>query len=336
GATGSVGQKFIELLSNHPWFEIKELAASESSAGKKYKDAVDWFLPSPMPEQIADIEVKKCEPNLECKVVFSALDSSIAGEIETEFAKKGYKVISNSRNHRMDKDVPLLIPEINPEHIELIKKQKYRDGFIVTNPNCSTIGLSLALKPLLDSFGIKSVNVVTIQAISGAGNPKKVKLDIEDNVIPLIKGEEEKIETEPLKIFGELNLDGISFADIKINAQCNRVNVTDGHMETIQVKLKKAASINDMISSWRNFSSEPQRLKLPSAPNHPVHYFDEEDFPQPKIHRNIENGMAVSIGRLRPDKFFDYKFVVLSHNTIRGAAGGAILCAELLKAKGII
>jgi aspartate-semialdehyde dehydrogenase len=336
GATGSVGQKFIELLSNHPWFEIKELAASKSSAGKNYKDAVDWFLPSQMPEQVTEIEVKKCEPNLDCKIVFSGLDSSIAGEVETEFAKNGYVVISNSRNHRMDKDVPLLIPEINPEHIELIKKQNYGDGFIVTNPNCSAIGLSLALKPLLDSFGIESVNVVTMQAISGAGNPKKVNLNIEDNVIPLIKGEEEKMETEPLKIFGELNLDGISFADFQINAQCNRVNVTDGHMETIQVKLKKAASKNEIISSWRNFSSEPQKLKLPSAPKHPVHYFDEEDFPQPKIHRNIENGMAASIGRLRSDKFFDYKFVVLSHNTVRGAAGGAILCAELLKAKEII
>jgi len=336
GATGSVGQKFIELLSNHPWFEIKELAASESSAGRKYKDAVDWFLPEPMPEQIEDIEVKKCDPNLDCKIVFSGLDSSIAGEVETEFAKKGYKVISNSRNHRMDKDVPLLIPEINPEHIELIKNQKYGEGFIVTNPNCSTIGLSLALKPLIDNFGIEGVNVVTIQAISGAGNPKKIKLDIEDNVIPLIRGEEEKMETEPLKIFGELNSDGISFADIKISAQCNRANVTDGHLETIQVKLKKAASETEIISSWKIFSSEPQRLKLPSAPKHPVHYFDEEDFPQPKIHRYIENGMATSIGRLRSDKFFDYKFVVLSHNTVRGAAGGAILCAELLKAKGII
>jgi aspartate-semialdehyde dehydrogenase len=336
GATGSVGQKFIELLSNHPWFEIKELAASELSAGKNYKDAVEWFLPASMPEQIADIEVKKCEPNLDCKIVFSGLDSSIAGEVESEFAKSGYVVISNSRNHRMDKDVPLLIPEINPEHIELIKNQKYGDGFIVTNPNCSTIGLSLALKPLLDNFGIEGVNVVTLQAISGAGNPKKVKLDIEDNVISFIKGEEEKMETEPLKIFGILNKDGISFADFKINAQCNRVNVTDGHLETVQIKLKEAASKNEIISSWRNFSSEPQRLKLPSAPKHPVHYFDEEEFPQPKIHRNIENGMAVSIGRLRPDKFFDYKFVVLSHNTVRGAAGGAILCAELLKAKGII
>ena len=271
GATGSVGQKFIELLSNHPWFEIKELAASDLSAGKKYKDAVDWFLPTQMPEQVMEIEVKKCESNLDCKIVFSGLDSNVAGKIETEFAKNGYVVISNSRNHRMDEDVPLLIPEINPEHIELIKKQKFGDGFIVTNPNCSTIGLSLALKPLIDNFGIDSVNVVTIQAISGAGNPKKVELDIEDNVIPFINGEEEKMETEPLKIFGELNLEGISFADFKINAQCNRVNVTDGHMETIQVKLKKAASINEIISSWRNFSSEPQKLKLPSAPIHPVH-----------------------------------------------------------------
>jgi aspartate-semialdehyde dehydrogenase len=336
GATGSVGQKFVELLSNHPWFEIKELAASDLSAGKNYNNAVDWFLPTPIPEQIKEIEVKKCNPSLDCKIVFSALDSSIADEIETEFAKSGYVVISNSRNHRMDKDVPLLIPEINPEHIELIKKQNYGEGFIVTNPNCSTIGLSLSLKPLVDNFGIESVNVVTIQAISGAGNPKKVNMDIEDNVIPLIKGEEEKMETEPLKIFGQLNLDEISFADFKISAQCNRVNVTDGHMETIQVKLKKVASKNEIISSWRNFSSEPQRLKLPSAPKQPIHYFDEEDLPQPKIHRNIENGMAVSIGRLRPDKFFDYKFVVLSHNTIRGAAGGAILCAELLRAKEII
>ena len=336
GATGSVGQKFIELLADHPWFEIKELAASELSAGKNYKDAVDWFLPRPMPEQITDIEVKKCEPNLDCKIVFSGLDPSIAGEVETEFAKNGYVVISNSRNHRMDKDVPLLIPEINPNHIELIKKQNYDEGFIVTNPNCSAIGLSLALKPLLDNFGVEAINVVTMQAISGAGNPKKVKIDIDDNVIPLIKGEEEKMETEPLKIFGELNSNEITLSDLQINAQCNRVNVTDGHLETVQVKLKKEASENEIINSWRNFSSEPQILELPSAPKRPIHYFEEDEFPQTKIHRNIENGMAVSIGRLRPDKFFDYKFVVLSHNTVRGAAGGAILCAELLKAKGII
>lgn len=293
GATGSVGQKFIELLADHPWFEIIELCASAKSAGKKYKHTVDWMLKYELRKDVENILVQKCEPILKSRIVFSGLDSSVAGEIETEFAKNGYVVISNSRNHRMDNDVPLLIPEINPEHIELIKKQKYGEGFIVTNPNCSTIGLALALKPLLDNFGIDSVNVVTMQAISGAGNPKKVKLDIADNVIPFIKGEEEKMETEPLKIFGELNLDGISLADFQINAQCNRVNVTDGHMETIQVKLKKAASKNEIISSWRNFSSEPQKLKLPSAPMHPIYYFDEEDFPQPKIHRNIENSLII-------------------------------------------
>lgn len=336
GATGSVGQKFIELLAVHPWFEIKELAASESSSGKKYKDAAEWFLSNPLPAIAADIEVKKCEPDLDCKIVFSGLDSGIAGEVETEFANNGYGVISNSRNHRMDDDVPLLIPEINADHIKLIYNQKYNNGFILTNPNCSTIGLSLALKPLIDNFGVETVNVVTMQAISGAGNPKKVKLDIDDNVIPLISGEEEKMETEPLKIFGELNSIGITLSDLQINAQCNRVNVTDGHLETVQVKLKKEVSKNEIINSWRNFSSEPQILELPSAPKRPIHYFEEDEFPQTKIHRNIENGMAVSIGRLRPDKFFDYKFVVLSHNTVRGAAGGAILCAELLKAKGII
>ena len=336
GATGSVGQKFIQLLINHPWFEIKELAASETSAGKKYKDVVEWFVSDEIPEQVANLEVKKCEPNLDCKVAFSGLDSSIAGEVETAFAKKGYKVISNSRNHRMDDDVPLLIPEINPDHIELVKKQKYGGGLIVTNPNCSTIGMTLALKPLIDDFGISDINVVTMQAVSGAGNPKKVGLNIDDNVIPWIKGEEEKMEIEPLKIFGTLNNEKIDFNKMNISAQCNRVNVTDGHLEAVQIRLKKKVDKEDIINSWNNFSSEPQKLDLPTAPKKPIHYFDEDDFPQPKIHRNIENGMAAATGRLRPDKFFDFKFVVLSHNTVRGAAGGAILCAELLKAKGYI
>jgi aspartate-semialdehyde dehydrogenase len=336
GCTGSVGQKFIELLSNHPWFEIKELAASESSAGKKYNEAADWFLNSQMPENIKNIVVKKCEPDLECKVVFSGLDASIAGEVETAFAQKGYQVISNSKNHRMDEDVPLLIPEINPDHIELIKKQKFGDGFIVTNPNCSVIGLALALKPLVDNFGVESVNVVTMQAISGAGNPKKVSLDIEDNVIPFIGGEESKMESEPKKIFGRLNNGRIAFDTMNVSAQCNRVNVNDGHLEAVQIKMKNKTSINDIINSWNNFSSVPQQLKLPSAPEKPIHYFSEENYPQTKIHRSIDKGMGVSVGRLREDKFFDYKFIVLSHNTVRGAAGGAILCGELLKAKGYI
>jgi len=323
-------------LANHPWFEITELCASDKSAGKKYKDAVDWFLPSPLPENIGEILVQKCDPVLKSKIVFSGLDSNVAGEVETEFAKAGYKVISNSKNHRMDEDIPLLIPEVNPDHLELIKTQNFGEGCIVTNPNCSVIGLAIALKPLFDNFGLESVNVVTMQAISGAGHPKVVKLDIEDNVIPFIKDEEPKVETEPLKILGKLNKSEIQYNDFKISAQCNRVNVTDGHTECVQVKLKKKVSADDIIQSWRNYESVPQKLKLPLAPITPIHYSEDEAFPQPKHQRDADKGMAVSIGRLRKDKIFDYSFVILSHNTVRGAAGGAILCAELMKAKGII
>jgi len=336
GATGSVGQKFVELLSNHPWFEIAELCASDKSAGKKYKDTADWFLPIPLPESVGKILVQKCEPTLKSKVVFSGLDSNIAGEVETEFAKASYKVISNSKNHRMDEDVPLLIPEVNPDHLELIKSQKYGEGCIVTNPNCSVIGLAIALKPLLDNFGLEAVNVVTMQAISGAGHPRVVKLDIEDNVIPFINGEEPKVEIEPLKILGELNKNQIRFNDFKISAQCNRVNVTDGHTECVQVNLKKKTSVEEIIQIWKNYESEPQKLQLPLAPIKPIHYSEDESLPQPKYQRDADKGMAVSIGRLRKDKIFDYSFVILSHNTVRGAAGGAILCAELMKAKGII
>jgi aspartate-semialdehyde dehydrogenase len=336
GATGSVGQKFVELLSDHPWFEIKELCASDKSAGKKYKDAVDWFLPSPLDDNVGKIIVQKCEPVLESNIVFSGLDSKVAGKVETEFANAGYKVISNSKNHRMDEDVPLLIPEVNPDHLDLIKKQKYGGGCIVTNPNCSVIGLVLALKPLLDNFGLEAVNVVTMQAVSGAGHPRVVNLDIEDNVIPLIKGEEPKVEIEPLKILGKINKNKVSFINFKISAQCNRVNVSDGHTECVQVKLKKKTSVEKIIKVWQEYSSEPQELKLPSAPLKPIHFSKEESFPQPKHHRNDDKGMAVSVGRLRNDSIFDYRFVIMSHNTVRGAAGGAILCAELMKAKGII
>jgi aspartate-semialdehyde dehydrogenase len=322
GATGSVGQKFIELLADHPWFDITELCASDKSAGKKFKDAVDWFLKYECWKDVEDIVVQKCEPTLKSRVVFSGLDSSVAGEIETEFAKAGYIVISNSKNHRMDKDVPLLIPEVNPDHLSIINKQKYNNGCIVTNPNCSVIGLVIALKPLADNFG--------------AGNPRVVKLDIEDNVIPLIKGEEEKVETEPLKILGAIKNDNLEFENFKISAQCNRVNVTDGHTECVQINLRKKASKQDLIEAWQSFSSLPQELKLPSAPLKPIHYFKDGNLPQPKYQRNSEKGMAVSIGRLREDPIFDYKFVVLFHNTVRGAAGGAILCAELMKAQNLI
>jgi len=337
GATGSVGQKFISLLANHPWFEVKMVAASDKSAGKKYKDAVNWILSDPLPKEVGELVVQNCVPDKKLHIAFSGLDSSIAGEVEEVFAEAGYTVVSNSRNHRMDKYVPLLVPEINPDHLELIKKQNYKKGCIVTNPNCSAIGLVLALKPLVDKFGIESVNVVTMQAVSGAGYPGVASLDIIDNVVPYIGGgEEEKVETEPNKIFGSVNKDGIKYNNIKINAQCNRVSLLDGHTECVQVKLKKKTGIKEIIDAWNSFSGEPQKLDLPLAPLKPIHYFHENNYPQPKIHRNIDKGMAVAIGRLREDKFFDYKFVLLSHNTVRGAAGGALLCAELMKVKGYL
>lgn len=336
GATGSVGQKFIELLSNHPWFQVTEVAASEKSAGKLYKDAVNWILSTPLPDDVASLKVKECEPYLESRLVFSGLDSSVAGGIEEAFAKKGYYVVSNSKNHRMDKDVPLLVPEINADHLKLVKAQNYNGGCIVTNPNCSTIGMVLALKPLQDNFGLEAVNVVTMQALSGAGYPGVASLDIVDNVIPFISGEEPKLETEPLKILGRFDGDKIINNEIKISAQCNRVAVLDGHTECVQVKLKKKASIEEIKKAWKNFSAEPQKLNLPTAPLRPIYYFEEDRYPQPRIHRNLDKGMAVSIGRLREDPIFDYKFVVLSHNTNRGAAGGALLCAELMKAEGYI
>jgi len=311
-----------------------EVAASEKSAGQKYGQRVKWFSSKPLPQKIAQLTLKPCEPNLNCQLVFSGLDSSVAGEIETDFATNGYIVVSNSRNHRMDRDVPLLVPEINPDHLELIKTQKYKNGCIVTNPNCSTIGLVIALKPLLDNFGLESVNVVTLQALSGGGYPGVPSLDIIENVIPYISGEEAKMESEPKKIFGTLSQGEIQMSNIQISAQCNRVPVIDGHLECIQVKLKNSASSEEIKAAWQNFSGEPQRLELPMAPLKPIYYFEEENYPQPRLHRSLDKGMAVSVGRLRKDSLFDYKFIALSHNTIRGAAGGAILCAELMKARG--
>lgn len=336
GATGSVGQKFIQLLENHPFFELAELGASDRSAGKKYKDAVNWFMDTPIPAGEKDLVVKNCEPPFESRIVFSGLDSSVAGEIETAFAKAGYIVVSNSRNHRFDPDVPLLIPEVNGDHLQLLRVQNYNGGAIVTNPNCSTIGMVMALKPLHDKFGIKKVNVVTMQALSGAGYPGVSGLDSTDNVIPFISGEEEKLETEPLKILGRFNGSGISLTEIKISASTNRVAVIDGHTESVQIELEKKATAEEIIEAWESFTSEAQQLDLPFAPVKPLHYFREDKYPQPRLHRNIDKGMAVSVGRLRPCNLFDWKFTVLSHNTIRGAAGGAILCAELMVKKGLV
>jgi aspartate-semialdehyde dehydrogenase len=332
GATGSVGQRFIELLAHHPWFEIVAVAASERSVGKRYKDAVNWLVASPMPASIANMEVKACAPNLPCSIVFSGLDSSVAGDIESSFAQAGYIVHSNARNHRMQPDVPLLVPEVNGDHLDLIQQQKHGKGKIITNPNCSTIGLTIALKPLQDAFGLDIVTVVTMQAVSGAGYPGVSSMDIMDNVIPYISGEEHKMETETLKILGKYSQSHIEPSTFKISAQCNRVPVSDGHLECVSVKLKKKASKADLIAAWELFKGLPQHLQLPLAPLKPIHYFHEDNFPQPKLHRQLDKGMALSIGRLRECSVFDYKFAILSHNTIRGAAGGAILNAELLHA----
>jgi len=330
GATGSVGQRFIELLANHPWFEIAVVAASERSAGKRYGEAVKWLMASPLPKKIASLEVKSCEAPMDCPLVFSALDASIAGDIETHFANAGHLVVTNARSHRMDADIPLLVPEVNATHLCLLDAQKFSKGKIIANPNCSAIGLSIALKPLHERFGIEKVNVVTMQALSGAGYPGVPSMDILDNVIPFIAGEEQKLETEPLKILGTYSEKGVLSAPISISAHCNRVSVTDGHMECVSIKLKHHVSEADIVDAWKHFTSEPQSLNLPLAPINPIHYFEEEQFPQPKLHRTLDKGMAVAIGRLRKCSLFDYKFTILSHNTIRGAAGGAILCAELL------
>ncbi len=343
GATGMVGQRFVELLQEHPWFEIAELMASEKSVGKTYEEVMQgrWKVSDKIPEKFRKIKIKECKPNLDCKLVFSALDSSVAGSIEEDFARNGCIVSSNSKNHRMDEDVPLLIPEVNSEHLSIIKKQKKRfgNGFIVTNPNCSTIGLVLALKPLQDAFGLSKVFVTTMQALSGAGYPGVASLDILDNVIPYIGGEEEKIEIESLKLLGKIKNDKFNFADIKISAQCNRVNVSDGHLETTNVGLSRKADLEEIKDAFNNFNPL-KKLGLPSAPNPPILVKEEIDRPQPKYDRNLGKGRAVgmpiTVGRIRKCNILDYRFLVLSHNTIRGAAGAAILNSELMMVKGYL
>ncbi len=336
GATGMVGQKFVQLLSSHPWFEIVALGASDRSVGKRYGEAIKWAMPAALPHHIAQMPVRACRPDLPCSVVFSGLDSAVAGEIEQQFAQAGYKVISNSSSHRMDPSVPLLIPEVNSEHAKLLLHQSFGRGTILTNPNCSVIGLAMALKPLLDRWEIEAVHVVTLQALSGAGYPGIPSMDILDNVIPHIAGEEAKVETEPLKILGTLREKEIVPYPMRLSAQCTRVSVADGHLACISVKFKKKASASEILTAWSEFQGEPQQLKLPTAPIRPLVYLEDETHPQPKLHRTLEEGMAVSIGRLRECPLFDWKFVILSHNTVRGAAGCAILNAELMAKKGYL
>ena len=337
GATGMVGQRFIQLLENHPQFEISALAASDRSQGKTFQEACTWRLGGEMPAFVKAMKVAAPEPPLDCELIFSSLPGDIARASEGAFALAGFPVISNSSAFRMDADVPLLIPEINHDHLALIDVQRKRSGqqgYIVTNPNCSTIMLALALAPLQQEFGVESVVATTMQALSGAGYPGVPSLAISDNVLPFIEGEEEKIEQETLKILGKLGDARIKDAPMAVSAQCHRVNVTDGHLAAVRVKLGRATGLEALKEAFASFTSLPQELHLHSAPEHPIIVREEPDRPQPRLDRDAGNGMSVSVGRVQHDNVLDYRFVALSHNTIRGAAGAAILNAELLIATG--
>jgi aspartate-semialdehyde dehydrogenase len=332
-----VGQRFIQLLADHPQFEVTAVAASDRSQGKAYGDACTWRLGGEMPASVRSMPVRPPVPPLDCDLVFSSLPGDIARETEGSFAAAGYPVISNSSAFRMDEDVPLLIPEVNHQHLGLIDQQEYSSGgYIVANPNCSTIMLVLALAPLHASFGVSAVAATTLQALSGAGYPGVASLDILDNVLPYISSEEEKIETETTKILGRFVDDRIELAQMAVSAQCHRVNVADGHMAAVRVKFARKPELKELRESLEMFSSLPQELGLHSAPARPIVVRDEPDRPQPKLDRDAGKGMTITIGRLMPDSVLDYRFVVLSHNTIRGAAGAAILNAELLDRMGKI
>jgi aspartate-semialdehyde dehydrogenase len=336
GATGMVGQRFIQLIENHPWFEIVWLAASDKSSGKKYIDAAKWKLDTPCPKRIAEMTVSPATPENAPKIIFAALDADIAHELEPLFAEAGCAVISNSSAFRMHPNVPLVIPEVNAEHLHLIEDQGWRKqsgGYIVTNPNCSAIGLVLALKPLEERFGIEQIFVTTMQAVSGAGYPGVASMDILGNVVPYIKNEEEKMEAETLKLLGRLEGDQVKPLPARMSAHCNRVPVEDGHTESVSVKFKKKATKEEILAAWAEFAPLKGQ-PLPMAPEQPVEWISAEDRPQPRLDRMRGNGMASTVGRLRPCGLLDWKFTVLSHNTIRGAAGAAIVNAELLVSLG--
>jgi aspartate-semialdehyde dehydrogenase len=343
GATGMVGQQFINQLAGHPWFELTWLAASERSFGKRYSEAAPWRLDTPIPDGVAARSVEPCAPGRGPKLVFSALDASVAGEIEQAFADAGHFVVSNSRNHRMDPTVPLVVPEVNADHLGLLRAQRALQrtaeragrGGLVTNPNCSTVVLTMALAPLRP-FGLRSCLVTTMQAVSGAGYPGVASLDVLGNVIPFIGGEEEKIESETRKILGTLADGGVLPHPVSVSAATNRVPVVDGHTEAVAVALEQKPQAAELRAAFDGFSAAPQRLGLPSAPAQPVLYLEQPNRPQPRFDAGRGRGMQVTIGRLRPCPVLDWKFVALGHNTVRGAAGAALLNAELMVAEGWI
>jgi aspartate-semialdehyde dehydrogenase len=339
GATGMVGQHFVKFLEGHPWFELTWVGASDRSAGKKYSEATAWRLDGVMPATTATLTVQDSKPgNGAPRLMFSAMDASVATEIERAFAEAGHVVVSNSKNHRMEPDVPLLVPEINPDHLRLIAGQQRQRGWkgqIATNPNCSTVVLTMGLAPL-KPFGIKRVIATTMQAISGAGYPGVASMDINANVIPYIGGEEEKMQIETQKILGDFAGDHIEPLAAKVSAHCNRVPVVDGHMVTVSVELSSQPTEAELRAAYENYSSVPQERKLPSAPAHPVIYMEHQDRPQPRRDVNRYAGMTVFVGRLRRCPALDWKFIALGHNTVRGAAGAAVLNAELMYSEGLL
>ena len=338
GATGMVGQEFIAQLEAHPWFNLVWVAASERSQGRRFADAAAWRLPAPRPEAAAGMVVDAVVPDRAPRVVFSGLDASVAGDVEAAFAAAGHVVVSNARNYRMDADVPLLVPEINPDHLELLAAQRAGrrwPGLIVTNPNCSTIVLTLALAPLR-RFGLRRVNVTTLQAVSGAGYPGVPSLDIVGNVIPFIGGEEEKMETETQKILGTLAGGRVEPHPVTVSAHTTRVGVTNGHTAMVSVGFETAPAAAELVDAFRSFTGRPQAEALPGAPERPIEYLDEANRPQPRLDVDRGSGMTVTTGRLRPCPVLDWKFVALGHNTIRGAAGAAILNAELMLIDGLL
>jgi len=339
GATGAVGQRFVQLLENHPWFEVSALTGSDRSVGQKYGDVCRWVLDAPMPAYAREMTVVPTEPGFDAAIAFSALPSDQAKVLEPAFAKAGHGVCSNASAYRMDQDVPLLIPEVNPDHTALIKVQQQNrgwSGFIATNPNCTSTGFTIAFRPLLDAFGIKRAFVVSMQALSGAGYPGVASLDAVDNVVPYIGGEEPKVETEPCKMLGRLTSDRVADAALKISAHTNRVAVIDGHTVCVSLEFDRPIGPQEAAQAMADFKAPPIVQSLPSTPHCVIEVRTEADRPQPRRDRNAGNGMTTVVGRVREDSLFHVKFVVLSHNTIRGAAGGSLLNAELLVAQGII
>jgi aspartate-semialdehyde dehydrogenase len=335
-ATGTVGQRFVQLLAKHPNFEITALAASKNSAGRVYGDVCAWQISEDPPQHVANMVVRECIPELDCEVVFSGLPTEQAGDLEPQFAAAGYKVFSNAAAHRMQPDVPLLIPEVNPCHIELVRGQRTyaKGGFIVANPNCSAAVAVPTLAPLHEAFGVRAVIVNTMQALSGAGYPGVASLDALDNVVPYVAGEEEKMAAETRKMLGRL-LDGrLHDAEIKFSAHCNRVSTRDGHIETISVALDRKASLEEVSETWRGWKPLPQQLGLTLAPDPVISIRSEPNRPQTRLDRDTGMGMTITVGRLRECEVLDFKFVALAHNAVRGGAGGSILNAELALSRG--